>query len=69
MAPKHAAESILDRINRVLTNARTTEFAADLVSSKPLDPSVLEELGRTTNALIRLNSSGKKVHGPCYPTS
>jgi hypothetical protein len=63
MAPKHAAESILYRIHRVLSNVRTSDFAVDLVSSKPLEPSVLEELGRTTNAVIRLDPSGKKVHG------
>jgi hypothetical protein len=62
-APKHTAESILDRVYGVLSNARTSEFAVDLVSPEPLEPSVLEELGRMTNTVTRLDPSGKKVFG------
>jgi len=62
VAPKHAAELILERINRVLSNARTSDFAADLVSPKPMELSVLEEVGRMTNTVTRLDRSGEKVH-------
>lgn len=62
-APKHTAESILDRVYGVLSNARTSEFAVDLVSPEPLEPSVLEKLGRMTNTVTRLDPSGKKVFG------
>lgn len=64
VGPKHAAESILSRINGVLSNARTSEFAVDLVSPKPLEPGVLEQVGRMTNTLTRLDPSGKKVYRP-----
>ena len=61
MASKHAAQAIVDRIVRVLSNTRTTEFAADLVSPRPLKSDVLEEVGRTTNTVTRLDPSGKKA--------
>ncbi|KAK4155169.1 mitochondrial inner-membrane-bound regulator-domain-containing protein [Chaetomidium leptoderma] len=61
VAPKHTADSILDRANGVLSNARTSDFAADLVSPKAIEPSVLEEVGRMTNTVTRLDPSGKKV--------
>ena len=61
MASKHAAQAIVDRIVRVLSNTRTTEFAATLVSPRPLKSGVLEEVGRTTNTVTRLDPSGKKA--------
>ncbi|SPQ19694.1 550a54fb-33ab-4d36-ac77-174c6cc8d2aa [Thermothielavioides terrestris] len=61
VAPKHTADSILDRINRVLSNARTSDFPVDLASPKPLEPSILEEVGRLTNTVTRLDPSGNKV--------
>ncbi|KAK4242024.1 mitochondrial inner-membrane-bound regulator-domain-containing protein [Achaetomium macrosporum] len=61
VAPKPVAETILDRANDVLTKARTSDFAVDLVSSEPLKPGVLEEVGRITNTVTRLDPSGKKV--------
>jgi hypothetical protein len=64
VAPRHAAESIFDRINEVLSKARTSDFPVDLISSDPLNPNVLEEVGRMTNTLTRLDPSGKKVHEP-----
>jgi hypothetical protein len=64
VAPRPAAESILDRINEVLSRTRTSDFPADLISPNPLDPNVLEEVGRMTNTLTRLDPSGKKVYDP-----
>ncbi|KAK4043814.1 mitochondrial inner-membrane-bound regulator-domain-containing protein [Parachaetomium inaequale] len=61
VAPRHAAESIIDRVHEVLAKARTSDFDADLVSTKPLEPGVLEEVGRMTNTVTRLDPSGKKV--------
>ncbi|KAL2142456.1 hypothetical protein VTI28DRAFT_1165 [Corynascus sepedonium] len=61
MAPKSAAEAIVDRIHGVLSKARTSEFETHLVSPEPLEPGVLEEVGRLTNTVTRLDSSGKKV--------
>ncbi|KAK4125047.1 hypothetical protein N657DRAFT_616236 [Parathielavia appendiculata] len=61
VGPKHAAESILDRIHDVLSKARTSDFPVDLVSPNPLELSILEEVGRMTNTLTRLDSSGNKV--------
>jgi hypothetical protein len=64
IAPHHAAESIINRVHEVLAKARTSDFDADLVSTKPLEPGVLEEVGRMTNTVTRLDPSGKKVHEP-----
>ncbi|KAL2269455.1 hypothetical protein VTJ83DRAFT_1639 [Remersonia thermophila] len=61
VAPKHAAERIVERIHDVLSKSRTREFPADWISSEPLDPAVLQELGRMTLTVIRLDGSGKKV--------
>ncbi|KAK3298236.1 mitochondrial inner-membrane-bound regulator-domain-containing protein [Chaetomium fimeti] len=61
VAPRHAAVSILDRVHEVLSNARTSDFDIDLVSPEPLEPGVLEEVGRMTNTVTRLDASGKKV--------
>jgi hypothetical protein len=61
VAPKPVAETILDRVNDVLSKARTSDFPVDLVSSEPLQPGVLEEVGRITNTVARLDPSGKKV--------
>jgi hypothetical protein len=61
VASKLAAEAIFDRIARMLSMARTSEFAADLVSSVPLNSGVLGEVGRATNTVARLDPSGKKV--------
>ncbi|KAL1843889.1 hypothetical protein VTJ49DRAFT_6832 [Mycothermus thermophilus] len=61
VATRHAAERIVERIHDVLSRCRTSEFPVDLVSSEPLDPGVLQELGRVTHTVIRLNRSGKKV--------
>lgn len=63
MAPKSAAEAIVDRIHGVLSKARTSEFETHFVSPEPLEPGVLEEVGRLTNTVTRLDSSGKKVYG------
>lgn len=62
LAPKPVAESILEKINLVLSYARTTDFPAGLVSLKPLRPDVLKEVGRMTNTATRLDQSGKNVH-------
>ncbi|KAH6855222.1 mitochondrial inner-membrane-bound regulator-domain-containing protein [Chaetomium sp. MPI-CAGE-AT-0009] len=61
VAPRHAAVSILDRVHGVLSNARTSDFGIDLVSPEALDSGVLEEVGRLTNTVTRLDESGKKV--------
>ncbi|KAL2180784.1 mitochondrial inner-membrane-bound regulator-domain-containing protein [Thermothelomyces heterothallicus CBS 202.75] len=61
VAPKHAADAIVDRIHGVLSKARTSEFETDLVSPEPLEPRILEEVGRVTNTVTRLDPSGKKV--------
>ncbi|KAK4102697.1 hypothetical protein N658DRAFT_446092 [Parathielavia hyrcaniae] len=61
VGPKRPAESILDRVHDVLSQARTSDFPVDLVSPDPLEPNILEEVGRITNTLTRLDPSGKKV--------
>lgn len=61
MAPRTAAEAILNRINGLIMQARTEEFAVDLVSPSPIGPAVLDEVGRLTNSVARLDSSGEKV--------
>lgn len=64
LATKYAAERILERMDRFLSSARTTEFPIDSVSPTPLEASVLEEVGRATNTITRLDPSGKKVYTP-----
>ncbi|KAL2136424.1 hypothetical protein VTI74DRAFT_3858 [Chaetomium olivicolor] len=61
VAPKHAADSILARVHNILLSARTVEFAADLVSPEALERKVLEEVGRASNTVTRLDPSGKNV--------
>lgn len=61
VAPKHTADVIVDRIHGALSNARTSEFETDLVAPECLEPHVLEEVGRVTNTVTRLDPSGKKV--------
>ncbi|KAL2259903.1 hypothetical protein VTK26DRAFT_6258 [Humicola hyalothermophila] len=61
LAPKYAADMIYERMNRFLSSARTAEFPVDLVSPSPLEPSVLEEVGRATNTVTRFDPSGKQV--------
>ncbi|GAB1312181.1 hypothetical protein MFIFM68171_02391 [Madurella fahalii] len=61
MAPKTAAEAILNRINSLILQARTDEFAVDLVSPTPIEPAMLDEVGRLTNSVTRLDPTGKKV--------
>lgn len=60
-APKAAAEAILERVNGFLRQAQTVEFAAGLVSPHPIEPAMLDEVGRLTNSVPRLDSSGEKV--------
>lgn len=61
LAPHKLAEVILDEINEKLKMARTASFDASLVSAGALDSAVLEEVGRVTNTVVRLDPSGKKV--------
>jgi hypothetical protein len=61
LAQKTAAESILLEIDSILSHAKTIHIDANLVSSKPLDPELLEEAGRLTNTLVRLDPSSEKV--------
>lgn len=62
IAPKHAALSVIDRVHEILSNARTSEFDIDLISPEALEIGVLEEVGRLTNTVTRLDPSGKKVY-------
>jgi len=64
LAQQPAAESILMEINNILSHAKTTSINVDLVSPEPLDPELLEDVGRLTNTLVRLDTSGKQVGLP-----
>ncbi|KAL2161206.1 hypothetical protein VTH06DRAFT_8426 [Thermothelomyces fergusii] len=61
VAPKHAADAIVERIHGVLSGTRTSEFESGLVPPECLDPRILEEVGSVTNTVTRLDPSGKKV--------
>lgn len=64
VAPRPTTDAILERINRVLSSTRSSEFPVDVVSPQPLKPDVLEEIGRVTNTVVRFDPSGKKVPNP-----
>jgi hypothetical protein len=61
LAQKTTAESIILEIDSILSHAKTIHIDANLVSSKPLDPELLEEAGRLTNTLVRLDPLSKKI--------
>jgi len=73
MAPKYAAEVILDRVNRILSNTRTAEFnATHVCAPEALVPAVLEEVGSVTNTVVRYDRSGERIavswtHNPDRP--
>jgi hypothetical protein len=63
------AEKIVQRIHEVVSLCRTEEVPVDLISSAPLHPNVLQELGQVTNTVLRLQPSGKTVRWPNQPGS
>ncbi len=58
------AETILWEVNKILAKAKTASFDVDLISPEPLDTLLLEDIGRITNTLIRLDQADKKVRRP-----
>ncbi|KAK5654406.1 hypothetical protein OQA88_7316 [Cercophora sp. LCS_1] len=60
-APRAKAEAILLEINNLLARSKTISFSTSIVTSEPLDPTVLDDLSRITNSLVRLNPSGDRV--------
>lgn len=61
MAPQTTAETILSEVNKVLEQSKTVSFAAKLVSPEPLDPAAIDDVGRITNTVVRLDPTGEKV--------
>ncbi|KAK1825773.1 mitochondrial inner-membrane-bound regulator-domain-containing protein [Podospora conica] len=58
-APRTRSEVILQAINNVLSKSKTRALDADLISPDPIDPGLLEDVGRITNSVVR--SSGRQI--------
>ncbi|KAK0749616.1 mitochondrial inner-membrane-bound regulator-domain-containing protein [Schizothecium vesticola] len=58
-APRTRSEVILQAINNVLSKSKTGVLDADLISPEPIDPGLLEDVGRITNSIVR--PSGRQI--------
>ncbi|KAM7205618.1 Mitochondrial inner-membrane-bound regulator domain containing protein [Rhypophila sp. PSN 637] len=72
LGKQKTTEAILSEINKALEQARTASFDAHLLSPDALEPAILEEVGRITNTIVRLDAFGQKVlvtwiHSPPQP--
>ncbi|KAK3363634.1 mitochondrial inner-membrane-bound regulator-domain-containing protein [Lasiosphaeria hispida] len=61
MASQPVAEAVMNELNQTLEKAKTVSFPADLVSPEPLSPGLLDDVGKITNTLVRLDDSGKQI--------
>ncbi|KAK0669563.1 rmp1 protein [Cercophora samala] len=61
-APKSTADLILDRINEVLSRAKTVQFSASFITPEPLEiePAVLAQIETMTSSIVRRSPSGDK---------
>lgn len=61
VAPKTIAETVLAEINSTLENVRSKSIDTRPISSSPIDPALLAEVGRLTNSLIVPLESGHDI--------
>ncbi|OIW30498.1 hypothetical protein CONLIGDRAFT_574312 [Coniochaeta ligniaria NRRL 30616] len=61
VAPKVTAELILQEINALLDQAHTRLLDATQIGPRRLDQSVLDEVGKITNTVVRYDKSGKNI--------
>ncbi|KAI1417141.1 mitochondrial inner-membrane-bound regulator-domain-containing protein [Hypoxylon sp. FL1857] len=59
---KTKAATLIKDLNTTLNQVTTMSFAVNLVTSKPIDDAVLEEVGRITNTHIRRSHSLRRLH-------
>lgn len=63
IASKVVAESILEEINGILEKTKTVSHDLDLISTEPLSPAILEQVGGITNSVVQLDADQKRVRG------
>lgn len=61
LAPKAVAESCLKALDATLQKTRTKSFTLEKLDVKNLSSEMLEELGRITNSLVKLNEARQEV--------
>jgi len=61
LASLPAAESVFDEISKILSKTKNAIIETSLISQEPLDPQLLQDIGRATNTLICPDPSGKQV--------
>jgi hypothetical protein len=61
VAPKATADAILAEISEVLSRAVTKNIDAQLVSKRPIETSVLNEVARITSTSIRFVKETNEV--------
>lgn len=61
LAPKVVAEACLSALNETIQKKRTKAFKIDKIRSSHLDTSMLEELGRITNSVVKFNKKRQEV--------
>ncbi|KAK0733696.1 mitochondrial inner-membrane-bound regulator-domain-containing protein [Lasiosphaeria miniovina] len=61
LAPRRPAELMVAEISKVLDRARTVSLDARLVSAEPIDPAIMDEVGRITNTAVQFDSSTNQI--------
>ncbi|KAK3383565.1 mitochondrial inner-membrane-bound regulator-domain-containing protein [Lasiosphaeria ovina] len=61
LAPRRPAELMVAEISKVLDRARTVSLDASLVSAEPIDPAIMDEVGRITNTAVQFDSSTNQI--------
>jgi hypothetical protein len=66
-APKKTAEMILQEIYTALDTVQTRNIDARKLSFEPVSPLLVEEAGRITKSVVKVDKSGDMVCGTRMP--